>query len=203
MPLERFDDGRNTIVTADPQVVPLRDIVGEHDAGVLADPRQHREQHATLKRLRLVDDDERIVERASANVRQWQHLEQVAVDDLVDDVWRNERAEGVEDSLSPGRHLLRLGAREVTELLPADGIERTEDDDPPVLVALHHRFEPRAQRECRLSGAGATTQRDDADVRVEQQVEYDALLGAAAVHTERVAVTAYQPHLLVWRDATE
>jgi hypothetical protein len=75
-------------------------------------PGQHREQHAALERLRLVDDDERVVQRAAADVRQRQDLEQPARHDLLDDLGRDERAERVEDAcahgpifsaLSPGR----------------------------------------------------------------------------------------------------
>ena len=68
----------------DPQVVALGDVVGEHHPGVLADPGQHGEQHVALERLRLVDDDERVVQRAAADVGERQHLEHAAVDDLLD-----------------------------------------------------------------------------------------------------------------------
>ena len=109
----------------------------------------------------------------------------------------DERTERVEDGLRPGRHLLGLAARQVAELLAADGVQRPEDDDLAVLAPLQHRLEPGAQRERGLAGAGPAAERDDADLGVEQQVERDALLGAAAVQPERVAVAAHQPHLLV------
>ena len=68
---------------------------------------------------------------------------------------------------------------------------------------LEHRLEAGAQRQRRLAGAGAAAERDDADVGVEQQVERDALLGAAAVHAEGLAVAAHEPHLLVGRDPAQ
>src|SRR3954452_15920067 len=116
---------------------------------------------------------------------------------------RDQRAEGVEDRLPPRRHLLRLRARQVTELLAADGVQRPEDDNPAVLMTLHHRFETCAERERGLAGAGPTAQGDDADVGVEQQVERDALLRATPVYAECFAVAADEANLLVRRDPTQ
>ena len=132
---------------------------------------------------------------------QGQDLEHPAIDDLLDDLLRRDRTEGVEHGLAPGRHLLRLGAGQVAELLAADGEERAEDDDLAMLAALEHGLESGAQRERGLAGAGAAAERHDADLGVEQQVEGDALLGAAAVQAERLAIAAHQSHLLVGRDA--
>ena len=63
------------VVPADPQVVPLGDVVGEHHPRALADPGQHGEQHPALQRLRLVHDHEGVVQAAPADVGQRQHLE--------------------------------------------------------------------------------------------------------------------------------
>ena len=94
-------------------------------------------------------------------------------------------------------------AGQVAELLAADGVQRPEDDDLAVLAALHDGLEPGAQRERGLAGAGAAAEADDADVGVEQQVERDPLLGAAAVQAERVAVAAHQADLLVGADPAQ
>ena len=80
VPLERLDDARDAVVPADPEVVALGDVVGEHDAGVLADAAEHRQQHVALERLRLVDDHERVVQRAAADVGERKHLEHAALD---------------------------------------------------------------------------------------------------------------------------
>ena len=101
--LELLDHRDHAVVAADPQVVALGDVVGEHDLGVGADPRQHRQQHVALQRLGLVDDHERVVQRAAADVGQRQHLEHAAVEHLLDHVARGHRTEGVEDRLRPGR----------------------------------------------------------------------------------------------------
>ena len=123
-----------------------------------------------------------------------------AVHDLLDDLGRDERAQGVEDRLAPRVHLLLLGAGQVAELLAADGEERAEDEDLALGAALHDRLEAGAERERRLARAGAAAEADDADVGVEEQVEGDALLGAAAVQAERVAVAPDEPDLLVGTD---
>ena len=122
---------------------------------------------------------------------------------LVDDVGRGERAQGVEDRLGPGRHLLRLRAGQVAELLAADGEQRPEDHDLLVLAALQGGLEAGAQRQRRLAGAGAAAQRDDADLGVEQHLQGDPLLGGAAVDAERLAVAAHQVDLLVGTDAAQ
>lgn len=75
VPFERLDDGCHPVVPTDAKVVPLSHIVGEHDAGVLSHSRQHREQNVALQRLCLINDDERIVQRAAPDVGEWKHLE--------------------------------------------------------------------------------------------------------------------------------
>ena len=49
MALERLDHRGDAVVPPDPQVVALRDVVGEDDAGVLPDPRQDGEQYAAFQ----------------------------------------------------------------------------------------------------------------------------------------------------------
>ena len=50
-------------------------IVGQDDARSGPDPGQDRQEHIALQGLRLVDDDEGIVQRASADMRQRQHFQ--------------------------------------------------------------------------------------------------------------------------------
>ena len=51
---------------------------------------------------------------------------------------------------------------------------------------------PAHSARARLAGSGAAAERDDADLGIEQQVDREALLGAAAVQAEHVAVAADQ-----------
>ena len=62
----------------DAEVVALGDVVGEHDLRS-ARCAEHGEQHVALEGLRLVDDDEGVVEGAATDVGQRQDLEQPAV----------------------------------------------------------------------------------------------------------------------------
>jgi len=81
---------------------------------------------------------------------------------------------------------------QVAELLAADRVQRPEHDHLAVLPALHHGLQAGAQRQRGLAGAGPAAERDDADLLVEQQVQRDALLGAAAAQAERLPVAADQ-----------
>jgi hypothetical protein len=59
---EGFHNTGHTVVSTHPEVVTLGNIVGKDHPGVLANPRQHGQQHIALQRLSLIHDDERIVE---------------------------------------------------------------------------------------------------------------------------------------------
>ena len=179
------------------------DVVGEHDAGVLADAAEHRQQHVALERLRLVDDHERVVQRPAADVGERQHLEEAALDDLFEHVGRDDRPERVEDRLTPGVHLLALVAGQVAELLAADREQRPEHDD---------------LRCCwRSSTASSPAHSASADLPVPARPPSETmptsgsssrsiampLLGRAAVQAEDLAVAAHQPELAVAGHAAE
>ena len=91
----------DAVVPTDAQVVALRDVVGEHDPAAASEPAQRGEQHGALEVLRLVDHDEAVGEAAAADVRERQHLEQAAVDDLVDHLAADHRFERVGDRRAP------------------------------------------------------------------------------------------------------
>ena len=59
--LQLLHHRNDPVVTAHPQVVALGNVMGEHDPAVASDSRKHREQDVALERLRLVDDDERVM----------------------------------------------------------------------------------------------------------------------------------------------
>src|SRR5665647_1035149 len=169
VPLERLDDCGDAVVPADPEVVPLRHVVREDDARALPDPRQDREEHVALERLRLVDDHEGVVQGPAPDVGEREDLEDVAVHDLLDDLLADQGTERVEDGLRPGVHLLGLAPGQVAELLAADRVERAEHHHLAVLSTFEDRLETCAQRQGRLAGAGPPAERDDADLRVEQE----------------------------------
>ena len=107
-------------MTPNSQVVSLRNIVSQHHARVLADARKHGQQSVALERLRFIDNHEGIVQRTPTDVCQRQDLENSTIDDVVDYLFRNQRAKGVKNCLTPRIHLLGLGARQVSEFLTAN-----------------------------------------------------------------------------------
>ena len=142
------------------------------------------------------------MQRSASDVRQRQHLEHAAVDDLFNDFGRGQRREGVENSLAPWAHLLGFSAWQVSQVLTTNGEERAENHDPTVLSPLKDCFQAGAQSERGLARTRATTEGDDADVRVEKQVERNALLSTAPMKSERLTVAAHEPDLLVSGDAS-
>src|SRR3546814_11591696 len=61
-----------------------------------------------------------------------------------------------------------------------------------MLLPLHDRLEAGADGQGRLAGTGSTAQRQDADLRVEQEIERDPLLGGSAVDAKGIAVAAHE-----------
>ncbi len=201
--LELLDHRHHPVVTADTQVVALRDVVGQHHPRPGAQPGQHGQQHVAFQRLRLVDDDERVVQGAAANVGQRQHLEHAPREHLVEHRRAGQALQRVEDGLRPRPHLLALAAGQVAQILAADGVQRAEHHHLAVGPPLQHGLQPGAQRQCRLPGAGLAAQRHDTHRLVEQQVQRHPLLGGAAVQPECLTVTAYQLYAFVRVDPAE
>jgi hypothetical protein len=190
MALEGLHHRNHTVVATDPEVVPLGDIMGEYHPRALADTGEDGQENAAFERLGFVDDDEGIMKRAPSDMGEWKDLYQPAVHDLFDHMWCDQCAQGVEDRLRPGRHLLPFASREIAELLSADGIERAKDHDLLVQPSLHHCFETRREGERRLTGSSPTPERDDPYLVVEKEIECDPLLGASAVESKCVSIAA-------------
>ena len=201
--LERLDHRDDAVVATDPEVVALGDVVGEHHPAALAQPAERREQHRALEVLRLVDDHEAVGEVAAPDVRERQHLEQAAAEHLVDHRGPGDGLERVGDGRAPRRHLLGLGARQVAEVLPPDGEDRPEHDDPVVRALLEHGVEPGRQGQDALAGAGRSAEAHDPDGGVGQQVDGDALLGRPAADVEQRAVAPHEVDPLVVVHAPE
>src|SRR5688500_7139959 len=88
--LQLLDDSNHTVVPADPQVIPLGDVVGEDNARALPHPAEHGKQHVPLQRLCLVDYNEGIVQRATPDMSERQHLKETACQHLFNDHLRSE-----------------------------------------------------------------------------------------------------------------
>lgn len=57
MALEGFNDGDDSIMATDAQVIALGNVVGQDDAGVLADTRENGQEHTPFQRLGFINDD--------------------------------------------------------------------------------------------------------------------------------------------------
>ena len=88
--LELLDHRGDAVVTTNSQVVSLRNIVSQHHARVLTDARKHGQQCVALERLRLIDNHEGIVQRTTTNMRERQDLENAAIHNMVENLFRNQ-----------------------------------------------------------------------------------------------------------------
>jgi hypothetical protein len=75
--------------------------------------------------------------------------------------------------------------------------QRTKHHDSLVGALFENRFEPGRQGEHALAGAGGTAHGHDADARVSEQVEGDALLGRTPPYVEKRPLGSHQLHALV------
>ena len=125
-------------------------------------------------------------------MRERQDFEQIARSNFLHDIVGNHAFQRVVDRLGPRVHLLHLITRQIAQVLPADGVERTEDDDALVIPALQNRLQACAQRQRGLASAGAAADGDDAHGGVEKQIERNPLLCGATGQPEGVDVPAHE-----------
>src|SRR5207249_9918584 len=76
----------------------------------------------------------------------------------------------------PRIELLGERSRPEPELRVPDGNDGPVHGDLVVHRTLHHLLEPGSEGEDRLAGAGVTVERDDADLRIEQEIHGELLL---------------------------
>ncbi len=136
--------------------------------------------------LALVHDHELRVDRAATDVGEGLHLDDPRLHELGDLLLHLARlallAEHelhvVEDRLHPGLELLLLGPGEEAEVAP-ERHDRARDEELLELMLLDGEVQSRDEGEERLARAGAPHERDEADRRVEEEVERDPLLEVA------------------------
>ena len=83
---EGLDHGDDSVVSAHAQVVALGDIVGENNAAAFAESTQCSEENWSLEVLGLIDNDKRIGEASSADMRERKNLKEFAMDNFIDDL---------------------------------------------------------------------------------------------------------------------
>ena len=157
--------------------VDLRDVAGDHRLGAEADARQEHLHLLGRRVLRLVEDDEAVVQRAAAHVRERRDLDGLALEQLRRLVEAHQVVQRVVERTQVGVDLLREVAGQ--EAQPLAGLHRR---------AHQHQALDRVALQC-VDGAGdgevglAGARRADAerDVVLRDVLQVRDLVGRAAV----------------------
>ena len=158
-----LDHRNHPVVTSNPEVVPLGDIVREYHPAALAETTESGEQHRSFEVLGLIDDDEAFGEASTADMSERQDLEQPTVDDFVNDLWAGDGFESIGHGCHPRTHLLELRTGEIPEILATHRVQRPEDKNACMRALFEHRLEAGGEGEHALAGAGGAPERNDAD----------------------------------------
>ena len=125
--------------------VDLRDVAGDDHPRAEAEPREEHLHLLGRRVLRLVEDHERVVERASAHERQRRDLDHAALDVLGDLLRVEHVVQRVEQRAQVGVDLRHQVARQEAE--PLAGLDRgAREDDAVDLVARRARRRPSRPR---------------------------------------------------------
>ena len=140
--------------------VDLGDVAGDDDARAEADAGQEHLHLLGRRVLRLVEDDEAVVERAAAHERQRGDLDGLALEQPLRALRLDHVVQGVVQRAQVRvdlRH--QVAGQEAEPLAGLDG--RAGEDDPLDLLGLQ-RLDGHRHRQPRLAGAGrADAERDD------------------------------------------
>jgi hypothetical protein len=158
--------------------VDLGHVAGNDRGRAEADAGQEHLHLLDRRVLRLVEDDERIVERAAAHVRQRRDLDDVLFQQLDDFLHAEHLVQRVVQRAQVGVDFLGKVAGQEAELLA--GFDRGADQDQALHAGFVERFDRHRDREEGLAG----TCRADAEVDVMRgdRVQVTALVRAAATH---------------------
>ncbi len=173
--------------------VDLRHVAGDDGLGAEADAGQEHLHLLGRRVLRLVQDDERVVERAPAHVRERGDLDRAALEELAGLVEPHEVVQRVVERAQVGIDLLREVARQ--EAQPLAGLDRGPDEHEALDGVALERVDGAGDGEVRLAGAGrADAERDVVllDVlQVQRLVRRAAVqIGAARAQARAVVVAA-------------
>ncbi|CAB4587125.1 unannotated protein [freshwater metagenome] len=177
-------------MSAHAQVVALGDIVGENNAAAFAESTQCSEENWSLEVLGLIDNDKRIGEASSADMRERKNLKEFAMDNFIDDLGASDCFEAIEYRRCPWAHLFEFRARQVSEVLSADGIKRSEDNNAFVAALFEHRLQTCGKSEHAFSGSCRAAKRDDSNGLIGKKIDGDALFGRTTANVEQLAITA-------------
>ena len=139
--------------------VDLRDVAGHHDPRAEAQPGQEHLHLLGRGVLRLVQDDERVVQRPAAHVRQGRDLDRAGRGQPRDRVGVDHVVQGVVQRPQVGVDLLVQRAGQEAEPLP--GLHRRPGQDDPVDLLGLQRLHRLGHRQVGLAGAGRADREHD------------------------------------------
>ena len=134
--------------------VDLRDVAGDDHLRVEAEPGEEHLHLLGARVLRLVEDDEAVVQRAAAHEGQRRDLDHAALEVLRDPLGLEHVVERVEQRAQVRVDLRHQVAGQEAE--PLAGLDRRAGEDDPVDLAAAERRGGQRDREERLAGAGRT-----------------------------------------------
>ena len=144
--------------------VDLRDVAGDHRLGAEADAGQEHLHLLGRRVLRLVEDDERVVERAAAHVGERRDLDRAALEELAGLVEAHQVVQRVVERAQVRVDLLREVAGQEAQALA--GLDRGPDQHEPLDRVALQRVDGAGDGEVGLAGAGrADAERDVVLVR--------------------------------------
>ena len=152
-PIEHVDGVEQARLARIGQVY-LSDIAGNHRLGVVAHAGQKHLHLLDGGVLRLVHDDEGVIQGATAHKGQRRNLNDILLQHLVHLVRLQQIIEGVVERAQIGVHLLLQAAGQKAQLL-AGLHRRTHQDDAAHLLGIH-RGHRHGDGQVGLAGAGRT-----------------------------------------------
>ena len=143
--------------------VDLRHVAGDDDLRAEPEPRQEHLHLLGRGVLRLVEDDEAVVQRAAAHERERRDLDRAAVDQVERLVGVEHVVERVEQRAQVGIDLRHQVARQEAEALARlDGGARQDDARRPRARAARRRPSPSRGTSCRCRPGRSRTSRSSA-----------------------------------------
>ena len=139
--------------------VDLGDVAGDHDLGAEAEPGQEHLHLLGRGVLRLVEDDERVVERAATHVGQRRDLDGAGRHQPRDRLGVDHVVQRVVERPQVGVDLLVQRAGQEAE--PLAGLDRRPGQDDPVDLLGLQRLDGLGHRQVGLAGAGRADAEDD------------------------------------------
>ena len=161
--------------------VGLRDVACHHRARAEADAGQEHLDLLDRRVLRLVEDDECLVQRAAAHERQRRDLDDISLDQARDAVETNHLVERVVHRPEVRVHLLRQVARQETE--PLTRLHGGPHQHEPAHALALHRLHGTCHGEIGLAG----TRRTDAESEVVRADRMEVLLLVCAAPADQAA----------------